>query len=212
MGEVIKVDQQNPSTEVVERAAQVLLSDGVIVMPTDSVYGLGCAARAGNPGHGRIFRIKHRDLAQTLPWLVASASDLDRYGRDVPAWARELVRRWWPGALTLVVRSSGEVPAEYRRADTGTIALRLPGSRLMVELVRRTGYPLANTSANTHGRPSATSGHGVEPRIVGEVDLTLDAGPAPIAVASTIVDCTTPRPQVLREGAIEAAEIARALS
>lgn len=212
MGEVLKVDQGAPSREAVERAAQVLLAGGVIVMPTDSVYGIGCAAQAGNPGHARIFQIKRRDPAQTLPWLVPDVSDLDRYGKGVPAWAYELARRWWPGALTLVVDSSDEVPAEYRRADSGTIALRLPGSRLMVELMRRIGWPLANTSANTHGRPSATSGHGVEPRIVEETDLTLDAGPAPIAVASTIVDCTFPRPRILREGAISEEQIRRALS
>lgn len=212
MGEVLEVDQQVPAAEVVEQTAQVLLGGGVIVMPTDSVYGLGCAAKAGNPGHGRIFAIKHRDRSQTLPWLVPESSDLDRYGAHVPSWAHELAKRWWPGALTLVVRASDEVPEEYRRADAGTIALRLPGSRLMVELMRRTGYPLANTSANTHGLAAATSGHGVEPRIVAEADLTLDAGPAPLAIASTIVDCTGAGPHILREGAISASDVGRLLS
>lgn len=212
MGEVIQADQRHPDAGVVEHAVRVLLAGGVIVMPTDSVYGLGCAAMEGNPGHGRIFEIKRRDRAQTLPWLVPEAADLDRYGQNVPAWAHELADRWWPGALTLVVRASGEVPSEYRRRDSGTVALRLPGSPLMVEVMRRMGLPLANTSANTHGRAAATSGHGVEARIVAEADLTLDAGPAPIAVASTIVGCASGAPQILREGALSAEEIRVTLS
>ncbi len=78
----------------------------------------------------------------------------------------------------------------------------------MRELARRVG-PLAQTSANTHGEPSATSGASIEPQIVDAVDLTLDGGPAPIAVASTIVDCTGSVPRVLREGAIAEKDVVR---
>lgn len=212
MGQVIRVDQDLPSDAAVSRAARVLGSEGVIVMPTDSVYGIACAAREGNPGHRRIFDIKRRPRSQTLPWLVANKADLERFGRDVPAWAHELALRWWPGALTLVVRASSEVPVEYRQADAGTIALRLPRSPLMVAVMRRLGSPLANTSANTHGRAAATSGASVEPSIVGAADLTLDAGPAPLAVASTIVDCSGDAPRILREGAITADLIRETLS
>lgn len=207
MDKVIQVSQDEPDARVVARAAEILVAGGVLVMPTDSVYGLGCAATVGNPGHRRIFEIKHRDPRQTLPWLVASRCDLARYGRDVPQWALTMAEAFWPGALTLVVRASDEVPEEYRRAGEGTIALRLPASRLVQELSLRAGVPLATTSANTHGRDAATSGAGVEERIVTEADLTLDAGPAPIAVASTIVGCTGPRPEFLRVGAIPPEEL-----
>lgn len=209
MGEVMRVNQARPDEAVVGRAAEVLAGGGVLVMPTDSVYGIGCAAKAGNPAHGRIFTIKRRGRAQTLPWLVADVSDLTRYGCDVPAWAEELARAFWPGALTLVVRASPEVPPEYRRANDGTIALRLPGSELVRTLERRVGVPLATTSANTHGAAPATSGAGVDPRIVSSADLTLDAGPAPLAVPSTIVGCSTGRPVVFREGAIPSEEVLR---
>ena len=200
MGAVLCVNQDNPQEDVLCEAERVLGSYGVLVMPTDSVYGIGCAATPENPAHERIFSIKHRDRGQTLPWLVADAADLVRYGRDVPSWAKDLARDYWPGALTLVVRASSEVPPEYR-AQNGTIALRVPDSNLVRELVRRVG-PLATTSANTHGADAATSGAGVEKRIVAEADLTLDAGPAPVGVASTIVDATGPLPRILRQGAI----------
>lgn len=212
MGEVRAVDQDRPSKDVLVEAAEVLRAQGVLVMPTDSVYGIGCAATPGNPAHGRIFDIKRRDRAQTLPWLVADEEDLDRFGRDVPVWAHALARAFWPGALTLVVRASAAVPAEYRRLGDETIALRLPNSNLVRDLARGVGAPLATTSANVHGAPSATTGAAVDARLLELADLTLDAGPAPIAVASTIVDCTTPQPRLLREGTITAGEVLRVAS
>ncbi|MCI1665718.1 MAG: threonylcarbamoyl-AMP synthase [Atopobiaceae bacterium] len=210
MGEVIDVNQARPAPDVVARASRVLAEDGVLVMPTDSVYGIGVAATPSNPGLGRVFSIKRRDRSQTLPWLVAGTGDLDRCGVDVPDWAHDLASAFWPGALTLVVHASDVVPPEYRR-DDGTIALRLPDSPLVHELARAVGVPLAVTSANTHGAPSPVSGADLERRIVTESDLTLDGGPAPEGVASTIVVCTGTEPIVVREGAIPSASIMEVL-
>ncbi|WP_417119189.1 peptide chain release factor N(5)-glutamine methyltransferase [Olsenella phocaeensis] len=206
---VVPVDQDDPSPDVLREASRVLSAGGVLVMPTDSVYGIGCAATPQNPGHGRIFQIKGRDRAQTLPWLVADAEDLERFGRELPAWALALARELWPGALTLVVRASELVPREYVLPGDDTIALRCPDSNLVRRLARELGVPLATTSANTHGSPSATSGDAVEARLVAMADLTLDGGPAPVAVASTIVSCVGERPVILREGAIPADEVLR---
>lgn len=205
MGVVLRVSQGSPGREAVSRAVEAARAGGVLVLPTDSVYGICCAATAGNPAHGRIFDIKRRDRAQTLPWFVADVDDLDRYGRDVPDWARSLAGRHWPGALTLVVRASGAVPGEYSLSLDGaspTIALRVPGSELVRAIVRELGVPLAQTSANTHGAPSAVSGADLEPSIVEMADLVLDGGRAPLAVASTIVDATGAEPRVLRQGAV----------
>ncbi|WP_077598664.1 peptide chain release factor N(5)-glutamine methyltransferase [Olsenella urininfantis] len=208
---LMAVDQDSPGRQLVKTCARLLLDGGVLVMPTDSVYGIGCAAMPRNPGHERIFQIKRRERSQTLPWLVADPIALDVFGEDVPVWAHELARRFWPGALTLVVRASRLVGEEYvlegKDGGLGTIALRCPDSNLVREIVRELGIPLATTSANTHGAPSATSGSAVEERLVEMADLILDGGPAPIAIASTIVDCTGEAPRVLREGAIPASEV-----
>lgn len=196
----LRVDQVSPRKDVLDTAARVLRDGGVVVMPTDSVYGIGCAATANNPAHERIFAIKRRDRAQTLPWLIADVDDLRAYGRNVPTWMLALARELWPGALTLVVEASDAVPPDYRSGD-GTIALRVPDSNLVRALVRTVG-PLATTSANTHGMAPATSGEGVERRVADLADLTLDAGPAPLAVASTIVGVFDGAPRVLRVGAL----------
>jgi tRNA threonylcarbamoyl adenosine modification protein (Sua5/YciO/YrdC/YwlC family) len=199
---IVRTSQDEADGEVVRRAAHVLLAGGVVVVPTDSVYGLCCTATPDNPAHRRIFEIKRRDLAQTLPWFVADPSGLDRYGRDVPEWAHRLAKKYWPGALTLVVKASDEVPAEYVQADTRTIALRMPDSGLVCAIVREAGVPLAQTSANTHGQAAATTGADIEERLLDMANLVMDAGPAPVAVASTIVDCTGAEPRILRAGAI----------
>lgn len=211
MGRSMIVDQAHPDRGAIGQAVAVLVSGGVVVMPTDSVYGIGCAAQPGNPGHERIFAIKRRDRVQTLPWLIADAGDLMRYAVGLAPASITLATAFWPGALTLVVQASEEVAPEYRRAD-GTIALRLPNSHLVRELARRCGCALATTSANTHGEAAAVSGEAVEPRIVEAADLTLDAGPAPLAIASTIVDVAGSEPRILREGAIPRERIMEALA
>ena len=120
--------------------------------------------------------------------------------------AGKLAARFWPGALTLVVRASDAVPAEYRAPD-GTVALRCPNSDLVRKIARVVDMPLAVTSANTHGHSAPAKSGQLEVRIVDEVDLTLDGGPAPLGVASTIVGCLGDAPTILREGAIPTSEI-----
>ncbi len=213
---IVLDSQDAPDVSVVIQAAEVARAGGVLVLPTDSVYGICCAATPGNPAHRRIFQIKHRDPAQTLPWFIADAEELERYA-DAPApWVMRLADSFWPGAVTLVVRASAEVPPEYALTPSGggsaTIALRVPGSEFVRAVVRAAGTPLAQTSANTHGNPSAISGADVEAAVAAAADLLVDAGPAPVGVASSIVDCTGAEPCLLREGAVTAAEVLLAAS
>ena len=213
---VVKVNPAAPEPEVVSRAVEVLRRGGVLAVPTDSVYGLACAATADNPAHRKIFSIKRRDLAQTLPWFVSGEDGLGRWGSDVSDYARDLARRFWPGALTLVVTAGEKCPPEYVQPGSlgpdglrgpATIALRDPASKVVEAILAELGEPLAQTSANLHGCPAATCAAELAPQILAEADLVLDAGAAPLAVPSTIVDCTGASPRVLREGAIPAADV-----
>ena len=147
---VLRIDWDAPAPAHVARIAQALSGDGVVALPTDTVYGLAQAVATNRQGLERIFSIKRRDHAKAVAWLVAGADALDIYGRDVPAWARDLAARFWPGGLTLVVAASDEVPAALRGAD-GTIALRMPDAPVVRSVARTLGCPLATTSANTSG-------------------------------------------------------------
>lgn len=210
MSVMVTCDQQQPDRQIVKQVVQVLETDGVAVVPTDSVYGLICRASKDNPAHRRIFAIKERNLAQTLPLFLGSEKDLATYGREVPAWAHTLAQVFWPGALTLVVKAAAEWPREYVCQDTQTVAVRVPDSRLIQKLVGEVG-PLAQTSANLHGKPSPISAAGLDPAVMQKADIVVDSGVVPLAQASTIVDCTGAKPKVLRQGAIDTAQIDRAL-
>lgn len=201
-------------------AVGCLTAGGLALVPTETVYGVGVAVSAFahcpevpglETGYGRIFTLKQREITQTVPWLVDGPSALDRYGRDVPVEIRALAERLWPGALTLVVPASDEVPPFMRAAD-GTVALRASASPVIRELIARCGSPLAVTSANTHGRPAPAAFRDVEARILDGVDIAVDAGETPCRDASTIVAVRDGRPTVLRQGALASEEIAAVLT
>ena len=210
MGRIIKIDQKNPDKEGLEQALYCLKSGGMVVMPTDSVYGIGCAAKPGAPSHRRIYAAKKRPLDQRLPWLVSGTKELIRLGNKVPKQALDLAKRFWPGALTIVVPASPLVAPEYRSPD-GSIAMRCPDSPLVRELAKRVG-PLAVTSANLHGGQAAADGADIDPALIEAADLVIDSGPAPVGVASTIVSYMSGEARIVREGAISREQIEAALA
>ena len=210
-----------PHPLAIRDAAQVLTAGGLILTPTETVYGIGVAigayassgdeAPAPATGYGRIFTLKRRDVRQTVPWLVAGERDLDAFGVDVPEGVHVLARVFWPGALTLIVKASDRVPRFMRAAD-GTVALRASASPVVQALVRACGSPLAVTSANTHGAPAPASFAQVEARILAGVDAAIDAGETVCHDASTIVSLLDGELDIIRQGALSAADIESALA
>lgn len=205
MNKVIHIDPENPSAEVLNLAATVLRDGGIIVFPTETVYGIGASATSCI-GPQEIIDIKMRAKNKPLPWLVEDDAALDIYGVDVPAYAHRLARTFWPGALTIVVKAGAAVPPEFRD-ERGTVALRSPDHELVQELIRASGAAIVTTSANTSGLPPAISFDSLEERILAAADLALDGGETAHKVASTVVDCTGPEPVVTRVGPISAEAI-----
>ncbi len=201
MGKVYRIDPENPSAEVINLAATVLRGGGIVVFPTETVYGIGASAHSSF-GPQEIFDIKVRPLDKPLPWLVEDDDSLlDKYGVDVPGYAHNLAKAFWPGALTLIVKASDLVGRDFR-ADDGTVALRSPDHEVVMELIHASGGPLIATSANTSGEPAPAGFTEVEERIVAAADLVLDGGETAHGKPSTVVDCTGPEPKIIREGAI----------
>lgn len=205
MSKVIRIDPDNPSAEAVNLAATVLRDGGIVVFPTETVYGIGASA-SSCIGPQEIIDIKMRPKNKPLPWLVEDASALDKFGVDVPEYARRLARAFWPGALTIVVKAADVVAPEFRD-ERGTVALRCPAHELVQELIRATGGALIATSANTSGHPAPASFEELEERIIAAADLTLDGGETEHGIASTVVDCSGPEPVIIREGAIPAEQV-----
>ena len=210
-----------PHPLAIRDAAQVLTAGGLILTPTETVYGIGVAigayassgdeAPAPETGYGRIFTLQRRDVRQTVPWLVAGERDLDAFGVDVPEGVHVLARAFWPGALTLIVKASDRV-SRFMRAADGTVALRASASPVVQALVRACGSPLAVTSANTHGAPAPASFAQVEARILAGVDAAIDAGETVCRDASTIVSLLDGELDIIRQGALSAADIESALA
>jgi tRNA threonylcarbamoyl adenosine modification protein (Sua5/YciO/YrdC/YwlC family) len=206
MSKVIHIDPEAPSAEAINLAASVLRDGGIVIFPTETVYGIGAAA-SSCIGPQEIVDIKMRPASKPLPWLVETEDALDVYGVDVPEYAHRLAARFWPGAVSLVVKASEKVGKDFVD-HRGTVALRSPDHEVVQELIRASGGPIITTSANTSGKHAPASFDELESRIIAAADLTLDGGETRHGMASTVVDCTGLEPVILRDGAIPATEIA----
>ena len=169
------------------------------IFPTDTVVGLGVAA-AYAKGPQAIFDAKQRAEGKPVAWLVGGVDALDVYGANVPDYARNLAHAFWPGALTLVVPASAEVPAAYQALDK-TIALRMPKHGSCLEIIHQVG-PLAASSANLSGEAAPAHINEVNAELLQSVGCVFDDGTSPAGTASTVVDCTGATPQVLRQGSV----------
>ena len=159
---------------------------GVILFPTDTLYGLG-ADPFSPAGLAGIFRLKGRDPGKPLPVLIADASMVGRYAAGVPAAWRALMARFWPGPLTLLFPALPELPPGIRSAS-GKVALRVPGSALCRAVVLAAGGSLTGTSANAAGAGGTGEPDAARRHLAGGVDVFIDAGSLPRSPASTVLD------------------------
>jgi L-threonylcarbamoyladenylate synthase len=188
----------------IEAAVTALRSGKLVVLPTDTVYGL--AADAFDPAAvRRLLRTKGRGRDKPPPVLVAAQTTLDALATKVPPLARDLVEALWPGPLTLICRQQPSLTWDL--GDTrATVAVRMPDHEIALELLRRTG-PLAVSSANRTQKPAASTVDEAEEMLGAAAQVYLDGGPSDGGAPSTIVDVTADPPRVLREGAIELAAL-----
>jgi L-threonylcarbamoyladenylate synthase len=185
-------------------AVSVVHRGGLVVIPTDTVYGI--AADAFSPAAvDALLRAKLRTRDMPVPVLVGSAHTLDGLAPDRSQAARDLVDAFWPGALTVVLRHTSSLAWDLGEAR-GTVAVRMPLHPVALELLNRTG-PLAVSSANTTGRPPAITAEEAESQLADAVEVYLDGGPCAEPVPSTIVDLTGPAPRLVRAGAIPAEDL-----
>lgn len=176
----------------------MLRRGGLVAYPTDTLYGLAARptdARAVE----RLFEAKRRPTERTVPLLIASPRDLSAIAEDVSEVARRLMGAFWPGALTIVLRTS----SSFRSPAVGeTVAVRVPDHPTPRELVRILGEPITGTSANISGGPEPLTAAEVRSQLGDAVDLVVDGGRCPGGRPSTVVDCTAQPPRIVREGAI----------
>lgn len=192
--------------EALEQAARILRDGGLVAFPTDTVYGVGALVFMERAVE-RLFAAKIRDRSKAIPVLLSGVRDLNRIAKHVPPVAWQLAGAFWPGALSLVLEKSARVP-DVVTAGGPTVAVRVPDHPLALALIERAGSPLATTSANLSGQPSAVTADEVEASLGDAVDLILDGGPCPGGVASTVLDLTVQPPRIVRPGPIRWEDLA----
>ncbi|MEU9145426.1 L-threonylcarbamoyladenylate synthase [Streptomyces sp. NPDC048349] len=187
-------------TSDIEKAAGVLRAGGLVAFPTETVYGLG--ANAEDPAAvARIFQVKGRPPSHPLIVHIGGAEQLGDWVEDVPATARLLAERFWPGPLTLVLRRGRRVPLEAT-GGLETVAVRVPDHPVARALLSAFGGGVTAPSANRFGSVSPTTADHVRAELGDAVDFVLDGGPCEVGVESTIVDVTGEIPSVLRPGGV----------
>jgi tRNA threonylcarbamoyl adenosine modification protein (Sua5/YciO/YrdC/YwlC family) len=206
---IIRVSEDREQWEgLVEVGGRMVAQGGLVVLPTDTVYGLGCDPF--NPSAVEaLFKAKARGRDLPLPVLVHSWRQAIGLVEDITEHARLLIAEYWPGPLTIVLRESPGIGWDLGDSR-GTVAVRMPKHDFALALIERTG-PLAVTSANRSGMPTPSSIEGVAEQLGGQVDVFFDTGPSSGGSASTIVDLSGTGVRVLREGAIAASEIERVI-
>lgn len=200
--DVLIVDPLDPAPGPVREAAEAVLRGGIIAFLGDAGYVLSCSIM--DPAAVElVHRLKKRSAALAAVALVADADLIHTLIDEVPAEAEALMRRHWPGPLSILFPASSLVPPRVR-GDRGRIALRVPATPLARALLEAVGGPLMASSANVTGQPAATSAAGVVATFGNQIDVVLDSGPVPAGlVPATLVDVTEGRVEVLRAGAVD---------
>jgi L-threonylcarbamoyladenylate synthase len=200
MALTLNVDPVNPSDRTLVLAAEVVQAGGVIVYPTDTIYGIGANALNAE-AIAKVHAIKRRTDAKPILVLVPTAAEVKDLTLEVSRAARLLMDAFWPGPLTLVFAASGTLPPVLRSGGD-TIGIRVPSSQLCLKLLRLCSCPITSTSANLSGEMTQKTVGEIRKTLAAGVDLYLDAGPLPESKPSTVVDVTVTPPRLLREGAV----------
>jgi L-threonylcarbamoyladenylate synthase len=188
----------------IEAAAQTVQRGGLVVLPTDTVYGIGADA-FDHAAVQALLDAKGRGREMPPPVLISAATTLAALATRVPSYVEALTEAFWPGPLTLVCEQQPSLTWDLGETR-GTVAVRMPDHEIALALLERTG-PLAVSSANLSGLPAATEAAAADGMLGDSVEVVLDGGPSPKGEASTILDVRGDRPRLLRLGALSTADL-----
>ncbi|MEW6130399.1 MAG: L-threonylcarbamoyladenylate synthase [Acidobacteriota bacterium] len=203
---LLKINVAHPQEEMIEQAATIIRGGGLVAFPTETVYGLGADA-LNETAVQKIFQAKGRPADNPLIVHVSSREMLSRVATDVSEKAEQLIKKFWPGPLTLVLKKCAEV-APTVSCNLPTIAARMPANPIALALIKKADTPIAAPSANRSGRPSPTTAAHVLEDLDGRIEMILDGGATHIGIESTVIDMTGSVPMILRPGWITREAIA----
>ncbi len=206
---VIKISSKEPEKKIIQNATKIIKNGGLVAFPTETVYGLGANAFDAK-AVGKIFKAKGRPADNPLIVHVSDKRMLNSVVKEIPLKAIPLMKKFWPGPLTIVFRKKKQIP-NVVTAGGDTVAVRMPSHSVAFALIRGAGVPIAAPSANTSTRPSPTEARHVYDDFNGKIPLILDGGKTNIGVESTVLDLTTKIPILLRKGKITKKDIEKVI-
>lgn len=206
---VVKMDPENIDYNIINEAADIINNGGIVVFPTETVYGIGADA-LNDDAVDKIFKAKGRPQDNPLIVHIAEFSELYELIEEVPQSAVKVAEKYWPGPLTMILRKKN-VLSDKITAGLNTAAIRLPVNKIALALIKRSKKPIAAPSANTSGKPSPTEASHVIEDLMGKVDMIIDGGSTSIGLESTVVDMTTEIPMILRPGGVTREDIINVL-
>ena len=206
---IIRVDKNHPDPDIINQAAGILKTGGLVIFPAACLYGVAANALSADAVE-KVFQLKQRPRNNPILVLIKNTAQLDGLVTTVPDKARILMDKFWPGGLTIVFDAADSVNPKLT-AGSKKLGIRLPGHPVVRALVNSVDFPVTGTSANLSGRPGCTRTDMLCPEMMEKVDLVLDAGPVKGGAGSTVVDVTCTPPRILRRGAIPATDICACL-
>jgi len=206
---VIKVNFKNPEKNIIKNAAEIIKKGGLVVFPTETVYGLGANALNAKAVK-KIFKAKGRPADNPLIVHIADKKSILILAKNISEEAFILAEKFWPGPLTLILEKKTIVPPEVT-AGNKTVAIRMPDNKTALALIKAAGVPVAAPSANLAGKPSPTNAGHVAKDLEDRVDLILDGGQTKIGLESTVLDLTQKPFAILRPGGISQEQIEKVI-
>ncbi|MDD5432688.1 MAG: L-threonylcarbamoyladenylate synthase [Candidatus Omnitrophica bacterium] len=188
---IVKVDPVNPEEYIIKEASTVINSGGLVIIPTETVYGIA-ASMLNKKALDRLYEIKKRPKDKPFSVIIGDKLKIEEFSRSVPISAYKLVDKFWPGPLTIILKSK----------DKGTIGIRMPDNEIALKIISSSSVPIACPSANLSGLEAPIDFQGAIKDLSGKVDLAIDGGKAKIGKESSIVDFSVTPPKVVRVGAI----------
>lgn len=202
---IIKIDEKSIDKNLINEAANIIRTGGIVAFPTETVYGLG-ANGLDEEAVKNIYKAKGRPSDNPLILHISTINDLYPLVEEIPSLANVCMDRFWPGPLTIIFKKSRVVP-NIITAGLDTVAIRMPDNKIAKELISQSGVPIAAPSANLSGKPSPTRGIHVIQDMMGKIEMIIDGGDTGVGLESTVLDLSTEIPTILRPGGITLEEL-----
>lgn len=187
--------------KTVEKTISVLKNGGIVIFPTDTVIGIGC--RIDNPNAvKRLFKIRRRPKTKAVPVLFSSVNMVRKYVEEIPQDVEKLMKKYWPGALTIILRCNKVTVPSLVRGGGETLGVRIPNNKIIQTIIAKVGAPILGPSANFSGGKTPYSFKELDKKLVNLVDFVVCGETSSKKMASTVIDCTIEPWKVIRQGAV----------